>query len=43
MMDFLFIVLLIIIFVRQSYGKRHEKAIGRARKVVAGGAGLNPG
>ena len=30
-------------FVWQSYGKLHEKALGRARKSGAEGAGLNPG
>ena len=30
-------------FVCQSYGKRHNKALGKARKSVAEGVGLNSG
>ena len=30
-------------FVCQSYGKRHNKALGKAQKAVAEGMGLNSG
>ncbi len=39
MMVFLFIIVFIIISVLQRYGKRHEKALGKARK--SGAEGIN--